>query len=69
MSAYLRGESQERILVIQNLSADPQPVDWSLPEGVHGKIIDLLTGQALDASRRRLSLSLQPYEYHWLLIQ
>ena len=69
VAAYLRGESQERILVIQNLSADPQPVDWSLPEGVHGKIIDLLTGQALDASRRRLSLSLQPYEYHWLLIQ
>jgi maltose alpha-D-glucosyltransferase/alpha-amylase len=69
VAAYLRGESQERILVIQNLSAAPQLVAWSLPEGVHGKIIDLLTGQALDATGGRLSLSLQPYEYHWFLIQ
>jgi hypothetical protein len=66
--AYLRGEGPERILMVHNLSAVPREVVYSLPGDVREKVVDILAGQAVEKTRGRLSLSLQPYEYRWLLI-
>ena len=51
VAAYLRVESQERVLVVQNLSAAPQEVAWTVPGDVRGKAIDLLTGTTIDTIR------------------
>lgn len=68
VAAYLRSESQERMLVLQNLSAAPRAVTCALPGDVHGKIVDLLPGDEVRKAGGRVSLTLQPYEYRWLLI-
>jgi len=69
VAAYLRVESQETVLVLQNLSAHPQKITRPLVPDVHGKFIDLLTRQSEDNIRGKANLFLQPYEYRWLLIQ
>jgi maltose alpha-D-glucosyltransferase/alpha-amylase len=69
VAAYLREESQERVLVLQNLSAESQKINWPLEKDVPGIIIDLLTGQPQGMISGKANLTLQPYEYRWLLIQ
>ncbi len=68
VAAYLRTLSREKILVVHNLSALPQIIDCPLPGDVRDKLVDLLIGQEIGKTSGRLSLSLQPYEYLWLLI-
>ena len=68
VAAYLRRGSREHMLMVHNLSAVPQMIDCFLPEDFHGKIVDLLTSQAMGQTQGRLLLSIQPYEYRWLSI-
>ena len=68
VAAYLRRGSREHMLMVHNLGAVPQMIDCVLPEDFHGKIVDLLTSQAMGKTQGRLLLSIQPYEYRWLSI-
>jgi maltose alpha-D-glucosyltransferase / alpha-amylase len=67
VAAYLRTGMQERMLVIQNLSATASNVACSLRVD-SSRIEDVLTGQLVDATPESITLTLQPYEYRWLLI-
>jgi hypothetical protein len=67
-------QENERVLVLQNLSAARQELAWTMPAGtsqedIRGNLIDLLTGQATEMMQAKAVFSLQPYEYRWLLIQ
>jgi maltose alpha-D-glucosyltransferase/alpha-amylase len=68
VATYLREESRERVLVLQNLSAYPQQITWPLEKDVPGIIIDLLTRQAENNFDGKSNMTLQPYEYRWLLL-
>jgi maltose alpha-D-glucosyltransferase/alpha-amylase len=66
LAAYLRGDQHERMLIVHNLSTTIQHFDYDLPADLHGEIVNVLTGQVAKKSRKRITLSLQPYEYRWL---
>jgi maltose alpha-D-glucosyltransferase / alpha-amylase len=68
VAAYIRHDLHEHLLVIHNLSDSKQAAEYELPANVRGEIVDLLTGQVMEKSGKRVSLSLQPYQYCWLLI-
>jgi maltose alpha-D-glucosyltransferase / alpha-amylase len=66
--AYLRNDAAETVLVINNLSADPQEVTLDLGAYVGRQLSDLFTGESLpDAASATWSLSLAGYEYRWLI--
>jgi len=67
--AYWRAYQTQRVLVVANLSAEPQTVEFSL-EIFHGhEPRDLLTDSVLPAiDGKPYELTLEPYAYHWLLI-
>ena len=69
VAAYLRIYENERLLVLNNLSASMQEISCSVPGGVRGSIQDLLNNQIAGDLNGKLSMSLRPYEYRWLLIQ
>ncbi|MGD0706955.1 MAG: maltose alpha-D-glucosyltransferase [Anaerolineaceae bacterium] len=69
VAAYLRIYGDERLLVLNNLSASTQEFSCSLPAEVRGSIQDLLNNQIAGDLNGKLSMSLRPYEYRWLLIQ
>ena len=67
IAAYLRGEGDQRILVLNNLSSSPQPVAIPVPDGV-GKLGDLLTqSEPALVQDGLLRLALEPYGYRWLV--
>jgi|WetSurMetagenome_2_1015567.scaffolds.fasta_scaffold07608_2 maltose alpha-D-glucosyltransferase / alpha-amylase len=68
VAAYLRTQRNARLLMIHNLSAVPQTINLSMTVNNNGKITDLLENKPRNMNRERPSLSLQPYEYRWLLI-
>ena len=68
VAAYLRTQRNVRLLIIHNLSAVPQTINLSMIVEMNGKITDLLENKPMNMNRKQPSLSLQPYEYRWLLI-
>ena len=66
-AAYLRIQSQERMLIIHNLSGTPQKLTFLTQERTCGKFADLLTGRIVEISLENPTLSLQPYEFLWLI--
>ncbi|MGC9347023.1 MAG: alpha-glucosidase C-terminal domain-containing protein, partial [Anaerolineae bacterium] len=65
--AYVRSNADERILVVNNLSPDPQQVTLKLDAGEGVELEDLFTGEKLDRTDSDVeSLSLAGYEYRWL---
>jgi trehalose synthase len=66
VASYQRSKAEERILLLHNLCSMPQKVTFTLPRSAHGRIQDLLRGEAMSGTRGRLSLTLQPFDYHWL---
>jgi maltose alpha-D-glucosyltransferase/alpha-amylase len=68
VAAYWRTQGRERMLIINNLSADSQSIACPLPPDIHGNLKDILTGQMMIITGNRLTVSLQPYETRWLLI-
>ncbi|HEX9028598.1 MAG TPA: maltose alpha-D-glucosyltransferase [Anaerolineales bacterium] len=66
IAAYLRSNGSEKLLIVNNLSAEPQRISLSLPEGYSGEPKDLLSGQNLTRLNvPRLELSLEPHQYRW----
>jgi maltose alpha-D-glucosyltransferase/alpha-amylase len=59
--AYLR-QGDETLLVVNNLSSEPQAILLDLPGLPAGKLLDLLSGETLTAPR----LQLAGYGYRWL---
>ena len=68
VAGYLRRDENERLLILNNLSASSQTISCSLPSGTRGDIRDLLNNQAMGSTSGKLALNLQPYEFCWLLI-
>ncbi len=62
LAMYTRKTKDETLLIVQNLSGSPQSVP--LPIEYHSDCIDLLANvvRHIDSG-----LSLQPYEYLWLI--
>ena len=63
LAAYWREDSEQKILVIQNLTGDEQT--GTTPKRIYSPAIvtDLLTGEKFNCEP---SLTLQPYQYLWL---
>jgi maltose alpha-D-glucosyltransferase/alpha-amylase len=61
LAMYARKTSDEKVLVVQNLSGSPQTI--SLPAEYHADYIDLLANVV---KHYGADLPLQPYEYLWL---
>lgn len=73
IAAYYRTyddpQAPDRILVVQNLSGEPQEAVIVLPERISPALIDLIGGQAFPVDEdRRLVIQMEPYAYHWLEI-
>ena len=70
VAAYLRSTQDESILVVNNLSGDPQTVLLTFP-GMASDPVDLILGvhyPQAKAERLSLPLSLEPYQYLWLKV-
>ena len=66
---YTDDDSSERILVVQNLSGEPQEAVIVLPEKTAPALIDLLTGELVPVSSEEdfnLHVQMKPYGYCWL---
>jgi len=65
--AYLRQTDEADFLFVANLSGQPQQASLPLAEFAGVTPTDLLTGKSLDpVPEGSYSLSLSPYQYHWL---
>lgn len=68
--AYVRRYQDETVLVVNNLSASPQPVALELAEFSPSSIVDVLSGEPFPTvSDRPYTLALDPYQYLWLLLE
>ncbi len=66
VAAYLRSSPAEQLLIINNLSANPQAIKCQLPHWQEGVLHDLLTGAQFPVYGGVLSIALNPYQYFWL---
>jgi maltose alpha-D-glucosyltransferase/alpha-amylase len=67
--AYLRSDAVQTILVLNNLSAEPQQVAVDLSAYIGKAPRDLLEGVARDAiGASPYTFTLEPYGYHWLAL-
>jgi maltose alpha-D-glucosyltransferase/alpha-amylase len=65
--AYLRRTDEAQMLIVCNLSDRPQQVMFSLPDFVGRTPYDVLTNTSLSPiDQAEYSLSLTPFQYHWL---
>jgi maltose alpha-D-glucosyltransferase/alpha-amylase len=68
--AYLRAYDDEVVLCVNNLSAQPQIVEFDLHDLAGAEPTDLFTGDALPpVSGAPYQLSLPRYGYHWLRLR
>jgi maltose alpha-D-glucosyltransferase / alpha-amylase len=67
VAAYWRVYQDECLLIIHNLSGEPQAVEVGIPGSGVTPLRSLLTGKAYLAQKERLSLTLEPYQYIWLI--
>jgi maltose alpha-D-glucosyltransferase/alpha-amylase len=66
--AYLRTYNEEKVLVVQNLSASNQKVVLELPGMLSAELHELLTAMDLSAANGRLELNLNPHQFLWIKI-
>jgi maltose alpha-D-glucosyltransferase/alpha-amylase len=67
--AYIRSHDDESVLVVNNLSPDPQEITLDLGEKAGAKLEDLFTGEVMEFPLEgRPSLSMDGYGYRWLKI-
>jgi maltose alpha-D-glucosyltransferase / alpha-amylase len=71
IAAYTRSyhvrDQSDTIVVVQNLSRDPQEAVIDLPERTAPGLIDLLTQRVYPVSQgQKLEVHLEPYEFLWL---
>lgn len=65
VAAYSRAYEGEQMLVIHNLSDQPQSIACSLPHDTN-TLTDAFIGKTCTPTNGQLSLTLQPYQYFWL---
>jgi maltose alpha-D-glucosyltransferase/alpha-amylase len=66
--AYLRTYANERVLIVQNLSASKQKATLKLPGLLTATPQELLTGMTFSAKGDGLELNLDPHQYLWIQI-
>jgi maltose alpha-D-glucosyltransferase/alpha-amylase len=66
VAGYWRTHEEVSILVLNNLSDQPQQVRINLPNGYPDRPIDLLSGAALNPAKRILKVQLQPFQFRWI---
>jgi maltose alpha-D-glucosyltransferase/alpha-amylase len=67
VAAYWRTHSGERLLVVNNLSAEPQSVAYRITDAAAIKVTNLWSGETFSAGvGGMISLKLAPYQYLWL---
>jgi len=64
--AYYRRTTEENILLLHNLKPDLHPVHIKLDTGGQG-LTDLLSGRTFSLQENLLNITLEPYQYLWLL--
>ncbi|RME41488.1 MAG: maltose alpha-D-glucosyltransferase [Caldilineae bacterium] len=65
--AYLRPGADETLLIVCNLSAQPQTATLSLPDFAGTRPVGILSGESLPPiPAGGYTLSLPPYRYYWL---
>ncbi|MDO9349539.1 MAG: alpha-glucosidase C-terminal domain-containing protein, partial [Anaerolineales bacterium] len=65
VAAYPRACEGEQMLVIHNLSDQPQSIACPLPHDTN-TLTDAFIGKTYTPTNGQLSLTLQPYQYFWL---
>ncbi len=65
-AAYWRVWDAERLMIVQNLSAETLPVEIPTSPAVPGRWVDLLGNYGSpEIQNENIALTLQPYSYHW----
>jgi maltose alpha-D-glucosyltransferase/alpha-amylase len=64
--AFFRSSADEKILAIHNLSPEPQPFIHQLEPG-RQELTDILTGQKFPLEGDFFEVTLEPYQYLWLV--
>jgi len=68
VAAYWRLDVEHRLLVLNNISPDRQVLEVRLDEKIRMKWVDLLSDHAGSVpAGQNLSITLEPYEYLWLM--
>lgn len=67
IAAYFRTHDQQRMLVVNNLSADPQKIKFDV-DAEGGSAREIINGLEYPLEDGHLSLDLQPHEYLWLVL-
>ena len=68
--AYLRAYGDEVVLVVNNLSSEPQQVEIDLAAFAGARPVDLFTGQALaQVTEVPYQVALGRYGYRWLRLR
>jgi hypothetical protein len=62
---FLRGQGSGTVLVLANFSEQVQAVDAAVLANLPAQAVDLVGGSGIEL---RETLSLQPYQQHWLLL-
>jgi maltose alpha-D-glucosyltransferase/alpha-amylase len=66
VAAYWRTTADQKMLILNNLTAQPQPVALALPEGARS-CLDVLGGLPLAVTAgQRLAWTLRPYQFLWI---
>jgi hypothetical protein len=69
VAAYLRSYLDHHLLILNNLSGDPQAVDLEIPVITNSKPTDLLGNfDSQEVRNGQLLLTLEPFQYLWLLL-
>jgi len=70
IAAYWRKYKRETILVVNNLSSEPQQVEIGIPEDLNHNWMDLIGDSPSPTHETgKLTLNLQPYGYRWYMHQ
>ncbi len=68
IAAYFRTHEQQRMLVVNNLSAEPQQISFNVDaEGSSAR--EIIHGVEYPLEDGRLALDLEPHEYLWLVLR
>ena len=65
---YIRVYQEDRILVLQNLSAEEKTIKMKLPDRNSSRLTDILSGELVATNSETLELTLAAYEFRWLAI-
>ena len=69
VAAYWRTYADERLLILNNITASPQPVRIEIPQSDGALVQDILgTVQAPAIEQGVLTMALEPYQYLWLKV-